>query len=522
MAPGETLGAIFYTKNFDTLSRACYYPSAIKAFWCACPNVVNGQAACRNEAYHRAHCIYSKKSLLGESKDLFMSQETQRGRGSHGGFRTGARPTNARSNSGGQRRPGGGFNSSRRPSSRYGASGGGSRSRFGGSRRPSSFGGRGGFNRGRSRRPVDARIDPSRFVNRASPIEEVSYVPTHRFIDFDLSDGVKAAIKNRGYEVPTAIQDESIPHTLKGKDVVGMADTGSGKTGAFLIPLLEKVVQSSRERVLIVVPTRELAIQIQDELHELGRPLKIDSVCCVGGANISPQLRGLRHNPRFVIGTPGRLKDVIERRALDLSHFNSIVLDEADRMLDMGFINDMRYLMDFMPKERQTLFFSATLGPDIKKLIGDFLKDPVYISVKTRDTSKNVEQDVVRVARGDSKFDILVSLLSKPEMSKVLIFGRTKHGVEKLTTLLKAKGFAADSIHGNKTHSNRQRALGKFRDDRSQILVATDVAARGLDIPRVSHVINYELPGSHDDYVHRIGRTGRANARGVALTFIDA
>lgn len=415
-----------------------------------------------------------------------------------------ARPTSRSRASGPSRQ--GGFRTGPR-------SGGGSR--FGGARSRRPFGGR-----SRSAGFKDARIDPARFINRASPVEEVAYNPTHHFADFDLIDSVKTAITTRGYDIPTPIQDQSIPHTLRGKDVVGMADTGSGKTGAFLIPLLDKVTRNKKERVLVVVPTRELAIQIQDELHSLGKPLDIDSVCCVGGASIVPQLRGLRHNPRFVIGTPGRLKDLIDRKSLNLSYFNTIVLDEADRMLDMGFINDMRALMELMPSPRQTLFFSATLSPEIKNLIGEFLTEPEFVSVKTRDTSKNVEQDVVRVARGEDKFETLTNLLKKPEMDKVLIFGRTKHGVEKLARELNKKGFTAESIHGNKTHGNRQRALGKFRDDRSQILVATDVAARGLDIPGVSHVINYELPATHDDYVHRIGRTGRANARGVALTFI--
>lgn len=358
-------------------------------------------------------------------------------------------------------------------------------------------------------------------MNKAISIEKVDFVPTHRFEDFDITPAMKTAIEKRGYELPTPIQDESIPHTLAGKDVVGIADTGTGKTGAFLVPLINKILTGQGEHVLIVVPTRELAIQIETEFNALTKGLRLDAVCIVGGASIAPQLKGLRRRPQFVIGTPGRLKDMIERKSLALYNFNSIVLDEADRMLDMGFIADMRYLISLMPEQRQTLFFSATLSPEIKRLIGEFLKDPVSIALKTRDTSSSVEQDIVRVPRGSDKFEMLEVLLAKPEFDKVLVFGRTKHGVEKLAKALEKNGFKADAIHGNKTHNNRQRALSRFREGAANILVATDVAARGLDIPGVSHVINYELPGTHEDYVHRIGRTGRAGKHGIALTFIE-
>jgi superfamily II DNA/RNA helicase len=235
---------------------------------------------------------------------------------------------------------------------------------------------------------------------------------------------------------------------------------------------------------------------------------------------IFKQIRDLKYAYNFVIGTPGRINDLIERRVIKLNEFNTIVLDEADRMLDMGFIADMRAIMAGMPKDRQTLFFSATLSPEIERLIHEFLNQPVRISVKTRDTSKNVDQDVVRVA-GGSKIDKLHELLTQAEYTKVIIFGKTKHGVEKLSKSLIERGLKADSIHGDKNHSHRQRALGKFKDSQVQILVATDVAARGLDIPNVSHVINYDIPNTYDDYVHRIGRTGRGNKTGKAITFVD-
>jgi len=413
-----------------------------------------------------------------------------------------------RSSTGGSSRSG-----SSRPSfgSRYGATrpGGrpGYRSQTGGSR---------------SRGPKGERIDIARFVNKVTVVEEAErFVPEHKFADFKINESLKAGIIAKGYDLPTPIQDRAIPQVLNGSDVVGIANTGTGKTAAFLIPLINKVLLNRREQVMIIVPTRELAIQIEEELTGFTAGMKIFSVCCVGGAHIGKQISQLRYQYNFIIGTPGRLKDLINRKMIHLNEFNSIVLDEADRMLDMGFINDMRYVMAGMPKERQTLFFSATLSNDIERLIQEFLRTPVRISVKTQDTSANVEQDIIRVGRGGDKIDILRELLTQKDLTKVLIFGRTKHGVEKLSHTLAQKGFKAESIHGNKNHAQRQRALKLFKDDHIQILVATDVAARGLDIADVSHVINFDIPATHDDYVHRIGRTGRGNKKGKAFTFVD-
>ncbi len=320
--------------------------------------------------------------------------------------------------------------------------------------------------------------------------------------------------------MPTPIQDQAIPHILKGCDIVGLANTGTGKTGAFLIPLLEKVVRDRSERVLIIVPTRELALQIDEEFKDFSDGSGFPSVCAVGGAAISPQLRRLREDPYFVIGTPGRLKDLMDRRALDLSKFKTVVLDEADRMLDMGFIKDMKFILSHMPQQRHTLFFSATLSREIEALIGDFLVNPVRVSVKMGDTARNVHQDIVRVGSG-TKIDTLHGLLAQPEFSKVLVFGRTKHGVERLSKVLRERGIAAESIHGNKNQNKRQKALALFKSNHVRVLVATDVAARGIDVADISHVINYDVPTTYDDYVHRIGRTGRAGKRGYALTFIE-
>lgn len=349
---------------------------------------------------------------------------------------------------------------------------------------------------------------------------EQAFVPQHSFTDFQIDEALKKNIVTKGYLTPTPIQDRAIPHALLGQDVVGIANTGTGKTAAFLIPLIHKVLNDRTQRVLIMVPTRELAVQIEEEYWGFAAHMRMGAVTCVGGANISRQIATLRRNPNFVIGTPGRLKDLMERRVLDLSRFATVVLDEADRMLDMGFIADMKFILSHMPESRQTLFFSATMSRDIEKLIGDFLNNPVSISVKTGDTAKSVDQDIVRTA-GKNKIDVLHDLLTQPDFSKVIVFGRTKHGVEKLSKMLAERGFRTESIHGNKTQGKRERALGAFKKNQIQVLVATDVAARGIDVNDVSHVINYDIPTTYDDYVHRIGRTGRAGKGGKALTFID-
>jgi len=386
------------------------------------------------------------------------------------------------------------------------------------------FGGRSRSFRGAPGSFGTTEAELAKFVNRSIITEEEPagpYVPEHRFSDFAIDERLKKNIAARRYELPTPIQDRAIPHALRGEDVVGLAETGTGKTAAFLIPLIDKVMKHPTERVLIMAPTRELAVQIEKELAGFARGLGFRGMVAVGGANISSQISALRRRPSFVIGTPGRLKDLMERGELTLSEFGTVVLDEADRMLDMGFIDDMRFILGKMRHERHTLFFSATMGREIERLIGDFLTNPARISVKTRDTSRNVEQDVVRIPRGKDKFEVLVELLAAADFSKVLIFGRTKHGVEKLAKLLSRRHIHAESIHGNKSHNARMRALDAFKRGQVQALVATDVAARGLDIPAVSHVINYDLPSTYEDYIHRIGRTGRHVHKGKALTFIE-
>lgn len=372
----------------------------------------------------------------------------------------------------------------------------------------------------------EMNVDLSKLINKAKPIEdETPYAPVHTFADFKIDAQLKENILSKGYLSPTPIQDQSIPVVLEGKDIVGIANTGTGKTAAFLLPLIDKVLKmralGKEERVLVMAPTRELAIQIEAEFYGFAKRLGIAAVVCVGGAGIEPQVRQLRRRPSFVIGTPGRLKDLEERREIKFEDFGTVVLDEADRMLDMGFIPDMRFIIGKMPRDRHTLFFTATMSKDIERLIGDFLREPVRIMVKTRETAGTIDQDVVYVTTSEQKFTTLVDLLKDPSFDKVLVFGRTKHGVERLTRDLVRVGIKAESIHGDKTHGKRQKALSLFKADHVQVLVATDVAARGLDISGVSHVINFDLPGTYEDYTHRIGRTGRAGKTGKALTFIQ-
>lgn len=394
-----------------------------------------------------------------------------------------------------------------------GQSRGGSRGQ--GGARPGA-GSRGGNGRGKFE-----RIDVSRFISKATIVEkEEIYMPTHTFADFAIEAKLKTAIANKKYIYPSPIQDKAIPHALEGRDILGIANTGTGKTAAFLIPLINKVMRNNNETVLILAPTRELAIQIEKEFVEFTKGMNIYGVVCVGGAPIYTQIRNLRRSCNFIIGTPGRIMDLIDRKEIYLDKNKSVVLDEADRMLDMGFVNDITKILAMMPGDKQCLFFSATFPKAIEKLVEKFTRDAVHVMVKTRDTSKNVEQDIIRMNPGTTKIDVLEKLLKGKEFSKVLIFAEMKHVVEKLSIELKNRGFKAGSIHGDKRHNDRQRTLAQFKDNALNILVATDVAARGLDIPDVTHVINYEIPQTYDTYIHRIGRTGRASAKGVALTFV--
>lgn len=369
------------------------------------------------------------------------------------------------------------------------------------------------------RRPQKRAIDINRFIKKATPVEEQNYTAKHSFDDFKLNPEIKKAIAARGFTEPSPVQDQFIPLALEGGDVVGVADTGTGKTAAFLLPLIHKLLDDPDQQVLILAPTRELALQIQDEFKLFTQHIRLHSTLCIGGTPIYRQIKSLSRNPHLIIGTPGRLKDLIQRRALRLNRCHSVVLDEVDRMVDMGFINDLRSILSEVPSERQSLFLTATIPSSVESIMQTFLRNPARVMVKTGDTAENIEQDVIRL-RGGSKIDTLHDLLGQDEIEKVLVFGETKRGVERLARDLNERGISAVSIHGNKTQSQRQKALLNFRSDNAMVMVATDVAARGLDIKDVTHVINYDIPQTYDDYIHRIGRAGRAGKQGFALTFV--
>ncbi len=378
---------------------------------------------------------------------------------------------------------------------------------------------RGGGNRG----PAKKYINPLKFINKATiQADEIPYAPVHKFADFAFGAQLHHNVASKGYGIPSAIQDQAIPYIIEGRDVIGLANTGTGKTAAFLLPIIER--QSGimlRPSVLIMAPTRELAQQIDEQFREFSKGLNLYSTLIVGGVNAERQIRDLKRRPHVIIGTPGRLKDLMQRRVLQLKNMTTLVLDEADRMLDMGFLPDIRQIVGEMPSDRQTLFFSATITPEISALVNAFLKDPVTVSVRTSETAEHVEQDVIEARDKAHKIELLTNMLSNKEYEKVLVFGETKFGVQRLSDHLDNSGISSAAIHGNKNQSQRQRALKQFKDERVRVLVATDVAARGLDIPNVTHVINFDTPQTYEDYVHRIGRTGRAGASGHAHTFID-
>ena len=364
-------------------------------------------------------------------------------------------------------------------------------------------------------------IDPIKFVKVANPVKPEDYVPKHTFADFVVDKRLHESIRRKGYVTPTPIQDQTIPLGLEGKDVVGLANTGTGKTAAFLVPILNRLMQDRSAKALIVAPTRELAQQIETERRSLSKNGGIYGALLIGGASYGPQLQDLRRNPNVVVGTPGRINDHIEQRSLDLSKFNLVVLDEVDRMLDMGFVNDVKALLAKCAERRQSFYFSATMDRRVSDIIDSFSPDAVTVSVKQGDTSDNVHQDVVPYAGKTNKLEALHTLLIEPLVTKSIIFESTQRNVERLEQELVGRGFSVMAIHGGKTQGARRRALEAFKAGKVPTLIATDVAARGIDVPDVTHVINYGLPQTYEDYTHRIGRAGRAGKVGYALTFVE-
>ncbi len=345
------------------------------------------------------------------------------------------------------------------------------------------------------------------------------------FEKLGLRPEILTGIKFKGYVDPTPIQEQAIPVILEGKDILAGAQTGTGKTAAFTLPLLHILSSNGQHpghlpRALVLTPTRELAAQVGESVDDYGKGLNLRSTIVFGGVNINPQKKSIRKGTDIVTGTPGRLLDLAGQKVLDLSHIEVLILDEADRMLDMGFINDIKKIINLLPKKRQTLFFSATYSQAIKKLADTLLKKPELIEVARENTAaETVEQSLYRVAKA-RKRELLSLLIKQGDWKQVLVFTRTKHGANRLAKQLNSDGITSEAIHGNKSQTARTRALAQFKAGEARVLVATDIAARGLDIDRLPHVINYELPQTAEDYVHRIGRTGRAGCSGEAISLV--
>ena len=402
---------------------------------------------------------------------------------------------------------------------------GGKRKFSGGStgKRKSPFGNRGGKRGGKGgARGKKKDLNPKLFIQGAKPVAETKYKPTRSYAQMDLHPKLEKSLLSIGFEFPTEIQDKTITQSMNGKDILGIANTGTGKTGAFLIPIIDRLLKEKKDfRTLVVLPTRELANQVQKDLQSMTRGFGIFSVCLVGGNPTFKDIKKLKYKNQIVIGTPGRLMDMVERGALKLDKTEVLVLDEFDRMLDMGFVNDIRFLKKHIKNLKQTMLFSATLDKKLKPVIDEIITRPFEVMVNSGlKSSDNVEQDIVRVERGESKFDVLIDMLRQDGFDKVIVFAETKRAVDMIYKNLKDAKIKVEYIHGDKTQRSREFSLKHFKNGRANVLVATDVAARGLDIKEVTHVINYDAPTDYDTYIHRIGRTGRNGTTGHSFTFV--
>ena len=346
------------------------------------------------------------------------------------------------------------------------------------------------------------------------------------FAELGLAPALVRALEERGYTTPTPIQTEAIPAVLEGRDLLAAAQTGTGKTAGFTLPLLQRLSlldatsTKSKIRVLILTPTRELAAQVEESVRVYGQYIDVKSLVIFGGVNINPQKDKLRRRVDILVATPGRLLDHIGQRTIDLSGVETLVLDEADRMLDMGFIRDIRRILPLLPKDRQNLLFSATFSDEIKTLAAGILNDPVHIEVARRNAPAELVTQVIHPVDRDKKRALLEKLIREGNWTQVLVFMRTKHGASRLAEQLTNSGISAQAIHGNKSQPARERALREFKSGEVRVRVATDIAARGIDIDALPHVVNYELPSTAEDYVHRIGRTGRAGSSGEAVSLV--
>jgi ATP-dependent RNA helicase RhlE len=361
-----------------------------------------------------------------------------------------------------------------------------------------------------------------------SAFVRISKVPLlTSFSDFALAQPIARALTEENYHTPTPIQAQTIPLALASRDVVGIAQTGTGKTAAFALPILQRLHDNPKPRaakacrVLVLSPTRELSGQIADSFRAYGRHMRISATLAIGGVPIGRQKRALHDGVDVLVATPGRLLDLLHEKALSLSAVEVLVLDEADRMLDMGFIHDIRKVLRHLPRQRQTLFFSATMPQAIAELAADMLRDPARVTVTpVASTAERIAQRVIHVERA-AKLGVLSELLQTEMMDRALVFTRTKHGADKVVRMLARDGIRSEAIHGNKSQNNRERTLGAFRSGALRILVATDIASRGIDVDGVSHVFNFDLPNIAESYVHRIGRTARAGAEGTAISLVD-
>jgi len=380
-------------------------------------------------------------------------------------------------------------------------------------------------NNGHSARPKrqSSIVDTDQLIKKASRTEEVVYEANRTFEKMPLDKRLKSNIVKKGFTNPSQIQDESLELLKSGRNLIGIANTGTGKTAAFLIPIIERLLsQRERQTALVVVPTRELALQVEKEFESLSTGMGLYATSYIGGTSVNKDLVKLKRKNHIIIGTPGRLIDLMNQKALHLNRTPILVLDEFDRMLDMGFVRDIKRIVGEMTSRKQTMLFSATIDKSQKELIKTLVKDPVEIKVNTGTSSSDkVDQDIIKVPADGNKFNMLTDLISTSGFDKVLVFAETKRWVDRVTKKLNQAGFMADQIHGNKSQNYRNNALDKFTKGSIQVLVATDVAARGIDVSGVTHVINYQLPMSLDSYIHRIGRTGRAGKTGKAYTFVD-
>ena len=376
----------------------------------------------------------------------------------------------------------------------------------------------------RSKKRRSTSINPSFLINKDVQVKAEKKVDLRSFDQLDLDNRLLSNLKKKGFHTMTEIQDRSIEAQISGENLLGIANTGTGKTGAFMIPILQRLLQSDHSfQTMILVPTRELALQVEQECRSMTKGLGIFCLSLIGGTSIRKDIERLRRKNQIIVGTPGRVNDLMNRRVLNVRHFNTLVLDEFDRMLDMGFIHDVQRVADEMSNRKQTILFSATENKKQRPIISQFLHNPYEVRVSSgQTTADQIHQDIVKVEKGENKINLLIELLSDTEFEKVLIFDETKRGVSKIAKNLHKLGIPVDEIHGDKSQAYRKKALDKFKSGKARVLVATDVAARGIDVNDVSHVINYQIPQDMESYIHRIGRTGRAGKTGKALTLVNA